>query len=103
MQETRVIRLLPANTELTIVQCKCKPKSPVKAPVSKVNEELITIIRLSLVNKAHKKPWTCVLDTHFGPKFPTIPGPGVELDAKLFHKDLNSNTYPAFFFNYNSL
>ena len=75
----------------------------IEAPVSEVNKEIISIIRPSLVIRSHSKPGTCVLDTNFGPNFPTQLGPGVDLDPKLFHANLNVQSNCIVSFNFNSL
>lgn len=98
MLESRVVRLLPLGDVITKRQ-----RSPVRAPVSEAKEEIITIIRPCLAEDFYSKPGTCVLDTRHGPNFPTTPGPGVELDAKLFHKDLNVENGCTVYFKFDSV
>ena len=96
--EIRTVKLLPMSDVTTE-----KKKTVIEAPVSEANKEIISITRPCLAIKFYPKPGTCVLDTNFGPNYPTKKGPGLDLDPKLFHSDLNVESDCIVTFNFNSL
>ena len=96
--ETRTIKFLPISDVTTK-----KKRTVIEAPVSEANKEIISIIRPNLANKFHSKPGTCVLDSSFGPTFPTTQGPGVDLDPKLIHANLYKQNGCIVYFDFNSV